>query len=383
MVRLSFCRLALFCSLLALGVSLTGCGTSVNGTSGQTGSESGSGSSGSLSSIQHVVFMAQENRSLDSYLGTLRQYWAQNGYPDQSFDGLPQFNPASGIAPLQGAAPAIPGCDPNSPPPSDCSFDTGNPVTTFHLKTMCIENPSPSWNESHVDWDYSDPVGLNPATNNGFVWTAAHDARTLGYYDTNGVRAMGYYNGGDLNYLYFMASNFGTSDRFFNPAMSRTNINREYLLAATSGGYAYPNGTDAADTPQLQSQTIFQELQNAGISWKIYVDTEGSSCTGPPYQASCLMTLSYLQNFTYAQTVVNQYPQNIAPMSQYFAGSEQRNVAAGCRDRAGIGLGRGRASFRLRQLTGRHTDRRGARSADHQLADEQLRLEQFGAISDL
>jgi len=263
--------------------------------------------------------MAQENRSLDSYLGTLRQYWAQNGYPDQSFDGLPQFNPTSGAAPLQGAAPSIPGCDPTSPAPDNCTFDTNNPVTSFHLQTMCIENPSPSWNESHVDWDFNNQVGLSPATNNGFVWTAATDGRVLGYNDTDGVRAMGYYDGGDLNYLYFMASNFGTSDRFFNPAMSRTNINREYFLAATSGGYANPNGTNAADTPQLTSQTIFQALQNAGISWKIYVDTEGSPCTGPPYQASCLVTLSYLQNFTYAQTVVSQYPQNIAPMTQYFA----------------------------------------------------------------
>ena len=58
------------------------------------------------------------------------------------------------------------------------------------------------------------------------------------------VRAMGYYDGTDLNYYYFMASNFATSDRWFNPAMSRTHPNREYLIAATSRGYAYPIGTD-------------------------------------------------------------------------------------------------------------------------------------------
>jgi phospholipase C len=114
-----------------------------------------------------------------------------------------------------------------------------------------------------------------------------------------------------------MASNFATSDRWFNPAMSRTNINREYLLGATSGGYAYPNGTDSADTPQLQSQTIFGSLQTAGISWKIYVNPQGTGCAGPPYQASCLMKYSYLSNFTYAQTVVTQFPQNIQPISQY------------------------------------------------------------------
>jgi phospholipase C len=314
-------RLVFLCLLsggfLVLSIALTGCQVFVKNNPGNNPGP-GSGSGGSLSSINHIVFMMQENRSVDGYLGALREYWRQNGYPDQSFDGLPQFNPASGAAPLQGPAPAIPGCDPNSPPPGDCTFDTSNPVTSFHLKTMCIENPSPSWNEAHVDWNYNDQVGLYPATNNGFVWAAAKDGRDLGYYDTDGLRAIGYYDGGDLNYLYFMASNFGTSDRWFNPAMSRTNINREYFLAATSGGYAYPNGTNAADTPQLKSKTIFEALQNAGVTWKIYVDTDGSPCTGPPYQASCLMTLSYLQNFTYAQTVISQYPQNLAPLSQYF-----------------------------------------------------------------
>ena len=270
-----------------------------------------------LSSINHIVILMQENRSLDDYLGALREYWSQNGYPDQSFDGLPQFNPVSGAAPLQGPAPALPGCNPSDPPPSDCVWDPTHPVSSFHLSTMCTENTSPSWNEAHVDWDYNDPMGNNPATNNGFVLTAAHDARASGYYDTNGIRAMGYYDGGDLNFLYFMASNFATSDRWFHPAMSRTNINREYLIGGTSGGYAYPNGTNAADSPQLQSMTIFQDLQNAGITWKIYVDPTYSGCAGPPYQASCLMQLSYLRNFTFAQTLLTNYPNNIAPISQY------------------------------------------------------------------
>ena len=271
-----------------------------------------------ISSINHVIILVQENRSLDNYLGALRQYWAQNGYPDQSFDGLAQFNPTTGAAPLLGSAPSNPGCNPSSPAPGNCIPDTSNPVTSFHLTTVCTENTSPSWDEAHNDWDYNDNVGNSPAANNGFVFTAAYDGRAVGYYDTSGTRAMGYYNGSDLNFLYFMASNFATSDRWFHPAMSRTNINREYLLGATSGGYAYPNGTNAADTPQLQSKSIFEDLQNGGISWKIYVNPTGTGCAGPPYQASCLMKNSYLSNFTYAQTVVSQYPQNIQPISQYF-----------------------------------------------------------------
>jgi phospholipase C len=270
--------------------------------------------------LNHIVFLAQENRSLDHYFGTMRQYWAQNGYPDQSFDGLPQFNPSSGIAPLYGPAPAIPGCDPSSPPPADCVADPNNLVASYHLITQCIENPSPSWDESHADWDYTDLEGNSPAALNGFVWTAGHDARTITppYNDSDGIRAMGYYDGGDLNYYYFMASNFATSDRWFNPAMSRTQPNRQYLIAATSQGFAYPPYTDSQDSAPLTAQTIFQELQAAGITWKIYVDPQGSSCSGPPYDPACLVNLSTVSEFQFGQTIVAQYPQNIAPISQYF-----------------------------------------------------------------
>ncbi len=48
------------------------------------------------------------------------------------------------------------------------------------------------------------------------------------------------------------------------------------------------------------------------------MDPTNSGCSGPPYQASCLIALSYIQNFTFANTIVSQYPQNIAPISQYF-----------------------------------------------------------------
>jgi phospholipase C len=49
----------------------------------------------------------------------------------------------------------------------------------------------------------------------GFVWGAAHVARDKEgqhYCHTDGIRAIGYYDGSDLNYDYFMASNFATSD---------------------------------------------------------------------------------------------------------------------------------------------------------------------------
>ena len=269
--------------------------------------------------LNHILFMAQENRGLDHYFGALRAYWAANKFSDRSFDGLPQFNPTSGISPLFGPPPTNPGCDPADPPPNDCVVDSNSPrVQSYHLITQCIENPSPSWNESHVDWNLTDPVSSTP-TLNGYVYTAAHDARNNNppFHDTNGIRSIGYYEGTDLNYYYFMASQFATSDRWFSPVMTRTSPNREYLIAATSQGYVYPIGTDSGDQTLLTATTIFQELQNAGISWKIYVNPENSPCASNP-TPQCLLTLSYVQNFQWGQTIPQNHPGSIAPISQYF-----------------------------------------------------------------
>ena len=55
--------------------------------------------------LNHIIFMAQENRGLDHYFGELRAFWRENKVPDISFDGLPQFNPTSGVPlPLRATA---------------------------------------------------------------------------------------------------------------------------------------------------------------------------------------------------------------------------------------------------------------------------------------
>jgi phospholipase C len=258
-----------------------------------------------LKKVNHIIILAQENRGFDHYFGALRQYWAANGYPDQSFDGLPQFNPASGAAPLQGPVPANSGCDPAFPAPgNDCKVDANSPqVGSFHMTSMCEENPSPSWDESHVDWNLSNPLSATSALD-GFVWTAAHDARSLNYFDVNGLRAMSMYDGSDLPYYYFLASNFGTSDRWFTPAMTRTQPNRLYMLAATSAGHAYPPPPGSAP---LTNQTIFDLLQAAGITWKVYVTD--LTHANPPAQDSAL-------NFF---ATAGKYPSNIVGVDQFLA----------------------------------------------------------------
>jgi len=261
-----------------------------------------------LAPINHIVVMVQENRSFDSYFGRLPQYWAANGYPTQQFDGMPA----------------------NA---SNPSFKGDSNVAAFHFATMCIENLSPSWNESHLDWNLQDP-GSSTAMMNGFVWNAGNFATNENssganpqFTDTNGTRAMGYYDGTDLNYYYFMASKFATSDRWFAPAMDRTQVNRMYLYAATSQGYAYPPGTDSADNAPLTATTIFDALTQAGVSWKVYYSDDTCSATptdsegpagGMAKASSSSGACTYLTQFAeYAPP--KALPSNVLPVSQYLS----------------------------------------------------------------
>jgi len=255
-----------------------------------------------VNSINHIVFMAQENRSFDTFFGQLPAYWAGNGFVSQQFDGIP--------------------ADASNP-----SFDGTTTIPAYHVATECIENLSPSWDESHIDWNLHEPISPT-ATMDGFVYNAAKFATDEAFTDTAGARAMGYYDENDLNYYYFMASNFATSDRWFAPALNRTQINRMYLFAATSQGYAYPPGTNANDNTPLTAPTIFEALDTAGVSWKVYyTDDVCSTAVADAHSprgaiahaaatSSAAGACTYLTQFaTYAPP--NQLPANVVPISQY------------------------------------------------------------------
>jgi phospholipase C len=185
----------------------------------------------------------------------------------------------------------------------------------------------------------------------GFVFNAATFAlnQTPPYTDTLGVRAMGYYDWTDLNYYYFMASNFATSDRWFAPVLDRTQVNRMYLFAATSQGYAYPPGTNTADNAPLTAPTIFDALQQAGISWKIYYSDD--TCSTLPGDArgprgaitkdasASSGACTYLMQFAnYAPP--NQLPSNVVPVSQYLTDVQNGTLPAVAFIEAGYESGR-------------------------------------------
>ncbi len=279
-----FDRIFIACTTTML-LALCGC-QGLTSSNGGSGSGTGNSNATLQNSVNHIVFIAQENRSFDTYFGQLPAYWQANGFPSQQFDGMPA----------------------NA---SNPTYDGTGTVNAYHVQTECTENLTPSWDESHLDYNLHNPYSTS-ATMDGFVYNAAKFGIDESYYDTAGIRAMGYYDASDLNYYYFMASNFATSDRWFSPAMDRTQINRMYLYAATSQGYAYPPGSNSNDNHPLTAKTIFDSLNAAGVSWKVY-ETDPNS--------------TYLTQFA-EFAPPNPLPANVVPASDFLSDANSGNLPA-------------------------------------------------------
>lgn len=194
------------------------------------------GAANGLSKLRHIIFFVQENRSFDNYFGMLGPYKASLGLAND-----------------------VDGINPNATLPNT----QGQPVHPFHYQTVCTENLSPAWNESHVDVD--------GGKMDGFMLTSTSVPSTI---DPTGTRAMGYYDQSDLPYYYELGARFATSDRFFSPVLSNTVPNRLYLFTATSFGNIIPPTPPPGGFTQ---PTIFDHLDQAGVSWRYYYQDSASS----------------------------------------------------------------------------------------------------------
>ncbi len=151
-----------------------------------------------------------------------------------------------------------------------------------------------------------------PGTSVTLTWSAPGAAKTLVslVYDAMGRRAMGYYDGTDLPYYYFMANNFATSDHWFSPVPSNTPPNRIFAYAATTHGHAHDPGT--LDSSQVKN--IFQLLEEAGVSWKVYYTVPTSGVEGEPSVVAGQPHTMITRFQPWASTVSAK----IVPTSQYF-----------------------------------------------------------------
>ena len=108
------------------------------------------------------------------------------------------------------------------------NIHTGAKVQPFHESTMCTENLTPAWDESHHDTTLSGGDGAwattTTFTNGDFGMAGFLDTTTSvpEKYDPNGTRALGYYNQQDIPYYYDLATFFPTSDAWHSPILPRT-----------------------------------------------------------------------------------------------------------------------------------------------------------------
>jgi phospholipase C len=281
----------LFASVFAVFslTTLTGC-QGLGASTGPTPTPTPAASptpTGSLQSVNHIIFMMQENRSFDSYFGKINDYRASLGLGRDADDLETDFTN-----------------------PTD-SPDTQQ-IRTFHLATSCIFNTSAAWLESHGNANRFDTSDSAPLLLDGFVHTAAGLAIFDGDPDTKGVRSMGFYNQSDLPSPYWFATQFATSDRFYNPEPAQTEDTRLYAMSATSQGLVHPP-QDTNTT--LTAKTIFQLLDAAGISWKIYsVDRQPDG-----------KLITSLRNF---QPYVTTVQDHIVPISQFLTDVQNNTLPA-------------------------------------------------------
>jgi phospholipase C len=254
-----------------------------------------------LQSIKHVIFMLQENHSFDNYFGMLNPYRKANSW-NVGDDGVDYE--VDGIDDKLGSISNV--------------NDEGATFPLFKLTSTCIDDESSDWLASYGDVNRYDFLTSRPILMDGFVHNAEGFAKSCSaagaicsgdFTDLAGQRAMGYYDQGFLNYYYYMASQFAVSDRWFSPVATKSIGNRiaTFTGGTTQGLVRDPGGDD--HLPQLDIPNIFQELQQANVSWKIYYTvTQGLCLAGnddcnssatAAFPATDFDTLTYSAQFVY------------------------------------------------------------------------------------
>lgn len=168
--------------------------------------------------IEHFIVLMQENHTFDNYFGT---------YP--GVDGIPEGT-----------------CIPLDP------FDKTNTecVEPFHIGDRPIDDLDHS--ESTFNLQY------NKGQMNGFVYA-------LNQRNQNGALAMGYYDGRDLPYYWNLADQYVLFDQFFSSDHGGSFANHMFWVSGQQGG------SRVTTEGYHDITTIFDRLEERGISWKFYV----------------------------------------------------------------------------------------------------------------
>ena len=172
-----------------------------------------------LSEIDHIVVVMQENHSFDNYLGMLGR--------------------GDGFTLDQRGRPTNTNPDPRA-----------GYVRAFHeTDTSQAGHVTQSWNASHLQYAHGH--------NDGFIGP-----------ESSSAWSMAYYTGEELPFYYSLAKTFPLCDRYFSSVLAQTYPNRRFQLSGTAFGLIATDTSSITAVPP--NGTIFDRLDAHNISWASY-----------------------------------------------------------------------------------------------------------------
>ena len=230
--------------------------------------------------IRHFIVLMQENHSFDNYFGT---------YPGA--DGIP----------------------PDTCIPIDPTNPDGPCVSPFHMGKVPVEDLPHSRAASAGQF--------NDGAMDGFVAVARESG------SRNDV-VMGYYDRRDLPYYWNIADEYVLFDRFFQSAAAGSVQNHMYWVSGQPG-----STRDAIPSGGFQEvETIFDRLEERGISWKFYIQNFDPTITYrtrfdvPPNRSAQVVWAPVLAMDRFIDDP--KFADHIVDMDEYFRDIEEGTLPA-------------------------------------------------------
>jgi phospholipase C len=189
---------------------------------------------GTIADVEHIVFLMQENRAFDHYLGCL--------------NGVRGFNDPRAVN-LHGGnsvfhQPVVAG----TPTPYVLPYHP----TAANLGLQFIEDLEHDWETTHLAWNLG----------NWDQWVPAKTPLTMVYLDRS-----------DIPFHYALADAFTVCDAYHASLLGPTDPNRYHMFTGWVGNDGSGGGPVIDNAEAGYSWLTFPEiLQDAGITWKVYQD---------------------------------------------------------------------------------------------------------------
>jgi phospholipase C len=180
---------------------------------------------GTMSDLKHVVILMQENRSLDHYFGTL--------------PGIRGFNDKQALRFQDGTSVFQ-------------QRDASGNIVTPQVDDGTWGNDHGAWGDiDHRKWD---------------LWV-----------QHNGASCMNYHSDAYMGFYHSVAAQYTIADQNFCAEFGPTDPNRKYLWSGTANTETGNTDESNYDRPWI---TVAEQLQNAGIDWRLYSDNSGDGRQG-------------------------------------------------------------------------------------------------------